>query len=144
MASKMNLKLQDQNSLSPGLMTSSISLNQDFDMLLLQTIRAGLTHAQIENGIRYEPFQLNGEKKLKYGFTFRIPNLQEGRSEKKCFYFENTEEGISARLDFSGNILENKNNLIPARILVDLEYYLSKASVQCQLERLWNNTHILT
>lgn len=126
-------------------MTSSNSLDQSFDMLLLQTIRAGLTHAQIENGIRYAPFQDNAETKLRYGYRFRIPDLQNNPSTRKWFYFENTEEGILAKLDFEGRVLENKDTPIPPSILVDLHYFLTKEAVQLTLSQLWEdsrNKHI--
>lgn len=121
-------------------MASSNSLDQSFDMLLLQTIRAGLTHAQIENGIRYAPFQESTQTKLRYGYRFRIPDLQKDSSSKKWFYFENPEEDIVAKLGFDGVFLENKKKPIPTNILSDLQYFLTKETVQLTLHQLWEES----
>lgn len=120
-------------------MTENQKLDRYFDDLLFQTVSGGLTHEQLENGLRHDQFQKVKEWKSKYGFSFSIYGNEHLINGKKHFHFDNKEKEIFSKIDFEGNILEIKGKNIPSNIEKDLKYFLQKSYVKPLLEEFWNN-----
>lgn len=108
-----------------------------FDDLLFQTSR--LTYEQIDGGRRIERFENLKEWKSKHGYKFNIYSNDHLINGKKHFHFDNIADGVFAKLDFNGNILEIKGNQIPRNIHKDLIYFLNKKHIQIIVENFWND-----
>ncbi len=114
-------------------------LDNYFDGLLFQTQRGGVSHEQLERGIRYEQFEQVKEWKLRYGYKFNIYGNDHFIDGKPHFHLDNAEKGIFCKIDFSGNILESTgNDNLPEKIVKELVYFLSKEKVKTHLIEKWN------
>ena len=111
-----------------------------FDDLLFQSIRGKVTHEQIEKGIRYDAFEQVKEWHLKYGYKFSIYGNDHFIDGKAHFHFDNISSEIFCKIDFDGNILEEKGkNTIPKNVYNELLYFLSKDHNKSILKGMWNN-----
>jgi hypothetical protein len=118
-------------------MSEETRIDRIFDDLLYQTSK-GATHSMLDRGIRYESFVQVKEWKARFGYRFSVyPNdhLIDG---KKHFHLDNSEANVHCKLDFEGNVLEQKGkNSIPANVLKDLKYFLSKSENVNELNTMW-------
>jgi hypothetical protein len=117
-----------------------INLERNFDDLLFQTQRGRVTHEQLESGIRYDQFEQFKEWRSLYGYRFNIYSNEHFINGEKHFHFDNKEEGVFCKIDFQGNVIENKGSKnIPANILKELLYFLTKESVNKRLHKIWDD-----
>ncbi len=117
-----------------------INLEKYFDDLLFQTQRGKVSHEQLERGIRYEQFEQVKEWKSKYGYKFNIYSNDHLIDGKKHFHFDNHQEKVVCKIDFDGNLLENKGSKdIPSNIMKELLYFLNKDFIKETLHKMWND-----
>ncbi len=110
-----------------------------FDDLLIQTQKWKLTHEQLERGLRHENFEQVKEWKMKYGYKFNIYGNDHLINGEKHFHFENKEENVSCKIDFLGNILEEKGRKsLSSNILKELRYFLYKPNIKDFINELWD------
>lgn len=120
-------------------MTDYNKLDFSFDDLLFQTQRGSVTHEQLESGVRFEQFEQVHEWKSKYGYRFNIYGNDHFIDNKAHFHFDHTAEGIRCKMDFDGNVLESSGKKeIPANILKELRYFLSKPTNRNLVIEMWN------
>jgi hypothetical protein len=116
-----------------------------FDTLLIQTFKRGITYeefAKIDaNEEFYGEFEQLSSWQRQFGFKFNIYNdhLIDG---KKHFHLDNQAKGIHLKLDFSGNILEDKGkNRIDKKAHRVLMKFLMQPSVIKEANKLWNKNN---
>jgi len=118
-------------------MSEKYGIDRYFDDLLFQTSK-GLTHEQLEKGRRYESFVQVKEWKARFGCKFNVYSNDHLIDGKKHFHLDNNEANIHCKLDFEGNVLEQKgNNSIPSNVMKDLKYFLSNAKMVNELNTTW-------
>jgi Domain of unknown function (DUF4160) len=123
----------------PTNMANSNRVEILFDSLLFQTQRGGVTHEQLERGIRYDQFEQVKPWQLRYGYKFNVYGNDHLIDGKPHFHFDNREENVSCKVDFNGNILESngKNSMSP-KIMKELLYFLSKEANKNRIIEMWN------
>jgi hypothetical protein len=120
-------------------MTDPNKLDFLFDDLLFQTQRGRVTHEQLERGVRFDQFEQVREWRSKYGYKFNIYGNDHLIDNKPHFHFDHTAEGIKCKMDFDGNVLESSGTKeVPANILKELRYFLSKQVNKALVTEMWN------
>lgn len=114
-------------------------INVIFDEFIEQTITYGISHERYENGTRYEKFVQVKEWKSKFGYTFSVYSNDHLIDGKRHFHFDNSNSKIFSKIDFEGNILEEKGgNSIPSNIKKELVYFLKKDGSKKMLNDMWD------
>ncbi len=118
-------------------MNDFATLNQIFDDLLIQTIKYGLSHEQLEKGVRFDEFEQVAQWKQKFGYKFNIYGKDHFIDGKPHFHFDNQEEGVFSKIDFEGNVKES-SGVVPAKILKELSYFLRQEPIRKKIRDMWN------
>lgn len=113
------------------------TLNLIFDDLLIQTIKYGLSHEELEKGRRVGEFEQVSEWKLRYGYKFNIYGNDHFIDGKPHFHFDNRETGVFSKIDFEGNVLECSGS-VPSKILKELVYFLRQEPIRAKIRDKWN------
>lgn len=113
-----------------------IEIEEIFDSHLFQ-IEKGVSHEQLDKGIRCQTFNNFKEWKSKYGYKFHIYNdhLINGQ---RHFHFFNKDGSVHCKIDFTGSILESVSGKIPKNIHNELIYFLNKPNILGTLNSYWN------
>ena len=116
-----------------------------FDTLLIQTVKRDITYEEYEKINSKEEFygefeQLNSWKQ-QFGFKFSVYN-DHLIDEKKHFHLDNNEKNVHLKLDFNGNILEDKGkNKIDKKTHKILKKFLQQPSVIQEWSSLWDKNN---
>lgn len=118
-------------------------LDREFDDLLKPMLKHGFTFEQATDpNSMYVELEQVMEWKSRYGFTFNIwPNdhLIDG---KRHFHFDNKAQGIALKLDFDGNILENKGKKeLESKMLKILKKFVKLPHIQKRINQLWEKNN---
>ena len=108
-----------------------------FDDWLIQTIKYGLSHEELEKGVRVGEFEQVAEWKLKFGYKFNIYGKDHFIDGKPHFHFDNRETGVFSKIDFEGNVLESSGS-IPSKILKELAYFIRQEPIMKKMKAKWN------
>lgn len=122
-----------------------LKLNLMFDGLLVQTIKRGVTYEEfIEIDLQnefYGEFEQLSSWNQQFGYKFSVYN-DHLIEEKKHFHFDNSEKNVHLKMDFDGNILEDKGkNRIDKNVHKVLRHFLSQQSVIKQWNNLWDKNN---
>ena len=109
-----------------------------FDTLLIQTVKRDKTYEEFieidANGEFYGEFEQLNSWKRQFGYKFNIYN-DHLIDWKKHFHLDHEEKNIHLKLDFEGNILEDKGK---NRIDKKVHKVLKKFLLQPNIIEEWN------
>lgn len=116
-----------------------------FDTLLIQTIQRGITYEEFididSEDEFFGEFQQLSSWQQKYGYKFNVYN-DHLIDDKKHFHFDNKEKNVHLKMDFEGNILEDKGkSRIDRRVHDILKKFLKQKSTTEELNQLWKKNN---
>ncbi|MFT5749926.1 MAG: hypothetical protein ACI93S_001199 [Ancylomarina sp.] len=118
-----------------------------FDTLLIQTVKRDISYEEYveldANGEFYGEFEQLNSWKQQFGYTFHI-YTDHLINDKQHFHLDNKEKNIHLKLDFEGNILEDKGNKrIDQKVHKVLKKFLLQPNVIIEWNKMWNKNNNL-